>query len=152
MRARQGRSATGFTLIELMIVVVVVAILGSIAYPSYIKYTARSRRSDAQQLMQEISLKEGQYILDARQYTTTLGPGSPTTGGLNINRQGWTCSTNCTNAYYTISVAINMSATPPTYAITGTPVTGSVVDGDGILTLDNTGTRQRLVNSVDQGW
>src|SRR3954466_9742246 len=132
MRARQGY-ANGFTLIELMIVVAVISILGAIAYPSYIKYTARARRSDAQQLMQEISLKQGQYILDARSYTTTLG-----TAGLNINRQGWTCVTTCTNPYYTISAAMDMTATPPSYTITGTPITGSVVETDGTLTLDNT--------------
>ncbi len=146
MRVRLGYGR-GFTLIELMIVVVVISVLASIAYPSYIKYTARSRRSDAQQLMQEISLKQGQYILDARSYTTTLG-----SAGLNINRQGWTCTTTCTNPYYTISVAMVMTATPPTYTITGTPVTGSIVETDGTLTLDNTGARQRLVNSVNQGW
>ena len=94
-----------------------------------------------------ISLKQGQYILDARSYTTTLG-----SAGLNINRQGWTCVTTCTNPYYTISAAMDMTATPPSYTITGTPVSGSVVATDGTLTLDNTGARQRLVNSVNQGW
>jgi type IV pilus assembly protein PilE len=149
MRARRGIAIglIGFTLIEVMIVVVVIGILGAIAYPSYTKYTARSRRSDAQQLMQEISLKEGQYLLDARSYATALG-----SAGLNINRQGWTCTTNCTNSYYTISAAMDMSATPPTYTITATPVAGSVVATDGTLTLDSTGARQRLVNSVNQGW
>src|SRR5258708_716909 len=146
MRVRLGYRR-GFTLIELMIVVVVISVLASIAYPSYIKYTARSRRSDAQQLMQEISLKQGQYILDARSYTTTLG-----SAGLNINRQGWTCTTTCTNPYYTISVAMVMTATPPTYTITGTPIAGSVVETDGTLTLDSTGAPQRLVNTVNQGW
>ena len=147
MRARLGYGK-GFTLIELMIVVVVISILGAIAYPSYIKYTARSRRSDAQQLMQEISLKEGQYILDARSYATALG-----STGLNINRQGWTCgAANCANSYYTITVAVDMSATPPAYTVTAAPVSGSVVANDGTLVLTHTGTRQRLVNSVDQGW
>ena len=149
MRARRGIAIglVGFTLIELMIVVAVISILGAIAYPSYTKYTARARRSDAQQLMQEISLKQGQYILDARSYTTTLGA-----AGLNINRQGWTCTTTCTNAYYTVSAAMVMTATPPTYTITAAPVSGSVVENDGTLTLDSTGARQRLVNSVNQGW
>ena len=123
MRARRG-FGKGFTLIELMIVVAVISILGAIAYPSYTKYTARARRSDAQQLMQEISLKQGQYILDARSYTTTLGA-----AGLNINRQGWTCTTTCTNAYYTVSAAMVMTATPPTYTITAAPVSGRAVSG-----------------------
>src|SRR5258708_10956944 len=142
MRVRLGYRR-GFTLIELMIVVVVISVLASIAYPSYIKYTARSRRSDAQQLMQEISLKQGQYILDARSYTTTLGA-----AGLNINRQGWTCTTTCTNPYYSVSAAMVMTATPPTYTITATPVSGHVLEHDGTLMLDSTGSRHRLVSGL----
>lgn len=37
----------GFTLIELMIVVVVIAILASIVYPSYTRYVEEARRADA---------------------------------------------------------------------------------------------------------
>ncbi len=147
MRARRHGSAMGFTLIELMIVVAVIALLASIAYPSYTAYTKRAKRSEAQQLMQEIALKEGQYILDARSYSTTIG-----TGGLNINRQGWTCTATCANPNYTIAVAMDMTATPPTYTITGTPVSGSVVAYDGTLTLTSTGSRSRMVSGVDQGW
>ena len=148
MYARRVRSANGFTLIELMIVVAVITILGAIAYPSYTAYTKRAKRSDAQQLMQEISLKEGQYILDARTYTTALN-----STGLNINRQGWSCSAvNCTNPNYTITVTVDMTATPPAYTVTGTPVSGSVVENDGTLSLTHTGSRTRLVSGVDQGW
>jgi len=148
MRARQVRFASGFTLIELMIVVAVITLLASIAYPSYTSYTKRAKRSDAQQLMQEISLKEGQYILDARTYTVALN-----STGLNINRQGWTCTAaSCTNPNYTITVAIDMAATPPSYTVTGTPVSGSVVATDGTLSLTHTGSRTRLVSGVDQGW
>ena len=147
MHARRAGSATGFTLIELMIVVAVITLLASIAYPSYTAYTKRAKRSDAQQLMQEISLKEGQYILDARTYTTTIG-----TGGLNINRQGWTCTTTCTNPNYTISVTMDMTATPPTYTVVGTPVSGSVVENDGTLNLTSAGARTRMVSGADQGW
>lgn len=147
MYARRVRFAIGFTLIELMIVVAVISILSSIAYPSYMAYTRRTHRSDAQQLMQEIALKEGQYILDARAYTGTLGA-----GGLNINRQGWTCAANCTNPSYTISVAFDNTTTPPSYTVTGTPVGGSQQAVDGTLSLTSVGARSRLVGGVDQGW
>jgi len=147
MRATRACTAIGFTLIELMIVVAVITILASVAYPSYIAYTSRAKRSDAQQMMQEIALKEGQYILDARSYTATIG-----TGGLNINRSGWTCTTNCTNPGYTVSVTVDNTTTPFSYTITATPVSGSSQANDGTLNLTNTGARTRMVSSVDKGW
>lgn len=45
----------GFTLIELMIVVVVVAILSAIALPMYNEYTRRATAANAQQDMQKIA-------------------------------------------------------------------------------------------------
>ena len=128
-----------------MIVVVVIAVLAAIGYPSYQSYVARGKRSDAEQLISEIALKQGQYIIDARAYSSTAGA-----GGLNIARQGWTCAATCSNTYYTISVAVDNTATPPTFSITGTP-TGTQA-GDGTLSLDNTGAKTRMVAGVNKGW
>jgi prepilin-type N-terminal cleavage/methylation domain-containing protein len=41
------RQNSGFTLIELMIVVAIIAILATIAYPSYFGHVNKSRRADA---------------------------------------------------------------------------------------------------------
>jgi prepilin-type N-terminal cleavage/methylation domain-containing protein len=41
------RSQHGFTLVELMIVVALIGVLASIAIPSFMKYQARSRRTEA---------------------------------------------------------------------------------------------------------
>src|SRR5258708_4754306 len=40
--------ATGFTMVELMIVMVVIGVLAAIAYPSYTKFMVQTRRSDAE--------------------------------------------------------------------------------------------------------
>lgn len=45
------RHQRGFTLIELMIVVVIAAILLSVAVPSYLSHVERTRRSDGQQAL-----------------------------------------------------------------------------------------------------
>jgi len=128
-------TARGFTLIELLVTVVIVAILASVAYPSYERHAMRGHRSDAQQLMGQIAMREEQYMLDARTYTATIG-----TGGLNVAADGWTCAATCTNAYYTVSVA-PQAGPPPSYLITaqanGTQAT------DGNLTLGSDGSKSR---------
>ena len=130
----------GFTLVELLITVTIIGILAAVAYPSFDRYLIKARRSDAQQLLTDISSKQGQFILDARSYTDILG-----TGGLNIARDKWTCATTnagCTGIYYTVAIStLTNAATPPYYQATATPVAGKSNASDGNLTLDSTGAK-----------
>jgi type IV pilus assembly protein PilE len=142
----------GFSLLELMIVLVVVGILGAVAFPQYKDYIKRGYRSQAEQALMEIASKQSQYILDARGYADIMG-----TSGLNWSSSGWTCSNTsstpqCSNNYYNISVTVNNSATPPTFTISAVPKAGTTVASDGTLNYGSDGTKTRIVNSVDQGW
>lgn len=51
MNTIKSKRNSGFTIIELMIVLVIVAILLALAYPSYVDYVRRANRGDAQQLL-----------------------------------------------------------------------------------------------------
>ena len=48
-----GKDVSGFTLIELMMVVAIVAIIASIAYPSYQEQLRKSRRAEGRGLLLE---------------------------------------------------------------------------------------------------
>jgi type IV pilus assembly protein PilE len=143
----------GFTLIELMIVVVLIAIITMIALPSYNGYLARARRADAQQFIQQMDNRQKQILLEQRAYATTPN-------ALSVASTGWACTAaNCTNAFYTVTFdpAVDNAATPPSYTICAVPNAATGQANDGTLTLANIGTKMRRTGIVctagtDLGW
>jgi type IV pilus assembly protein PilE len=117
----------GFTLVELMVVVVIVAILAAIALPSYQQHVIRGRRAAAQQLMMDVAARQEQYLADRRSYASTL-PALGITVPAEID------------PYYTISLSLD---TPPNpwWKITATPKAGSAQAGDATLQLYSDGTK-----------
>jgi len=122
----------GFTLIELMIVVAILAILVAIAYPSYKNQVIRGERTGGQDFLMDIAQRQEQYLLDQRQYATSLGA-----GGLNM-----TMPPEITTYYQAPVFTINNAATPPTFQISLAPLAGGPMVGDGTL----------IINDQQQHW
>jgi type IV pilus assembly protein PilE len=135
----------GFTLIEIMLVVLVIAILVAIAFPSYQQHLRKGRRANAEAFLSDVASRQQQYLLDARGYAL---------GGTALTDLGVAPPTDVTN-YYTLTVTPAVATIPPSFTVTATPIVGGVQQSpvdDGTLTIDNTGTKQRIVGGVDQGW
>lgn len=62
----------GFTLIEMMIVVVIVAILAAIAYPAYTNAITKARRSDGVDALLNIQALQEKYRANNPSYGTWL--------------------------------------------------------------------------------
>lgn len=69
--------ANGFTLMEVMITVVIVAILGVIAYPTYTRFVAETRRSDATIAMSQLAAQQEKFFTECGVYADTIGPNPP---------------------------------------------------------------------------
>lgn len=66
------RFKTGFTLIEVMIVIVVVAILAAIAYPSFTRYLIRADRTDAHEALVILHQAQDRFRSQGSTYASTL--------------------------------------------------------------------------------
>jgi type IV pilus assembly protein PilE len=97
----------GFTLIELMIVVVIVGILAMIALPAYQDYARKSRRAEAISLMLDLQLSEEKFRANNPSYASTLAA-----MGITSTYVG----NQVDPAYYTFGIA----ASTNTYTITAT--------------------------------
>jgi type IV pilus assembly protein PilE len=106
----------GFTLIELVVVIVIVGILASIAIPSYREYVVRGNRRAAQASMMEIATRQQQYFVANRSYA--LPP--EVTGN------------------YTFDIAL-AAGPPPTFTVNFTAVGAQA--GDGNLALTSNGVK-----------
>ncbi|MFT5429855.1 MAG: prepilin-type N-terminal cleavage/methylation domain-containing protein [Myxococcota bacterium] len=67
---RARRSPSGFTLIELMVVVTILAVLSIVAITSYKYYTQRAYAQEGRQLLMEVKMKQEQYFATYSEYVT----------------------------------------------------------------------------------
>ena len=115
----------GFTLVELMIVVMIVAILAAIGYPSYTRYVQDTRQAEAQGEMMALSGALERYRAKNFSYedaNTKLSELSPVLA----------------NSDY-FSTAISVTGTgSQQYEITTTPKTG-LMTGTEVLKLNSEG-------------
>jgi prepilin-type N-terminal cleavage/methylation domain-containing protein len=63
---------SGFTLAEILVVIVIIAVLGAIAAPVYMKGIKRSRASDALKVLSLASAKQEAYLISNERYAETF--------------------------------------------------------------------------------
>jgi type IV pilus assembly protein PilE len=103
--------ADGFTLIEVLIVVVILSVVASIAVPSYGKFMTNARRTDAMVFLSELAGEQQRYFSENNEYAA------------NLKTLGYPNETMPTpDGHYTVSIS-NPGSTLR-YVLTATPVSG----------------------------
>lgn len=140
---------TGFTLIELMIVIAIIGVVAAIAYPSYQSYVIKTKRSDMMVEMQQIASRIESNKINYKRYDriplTTIFSGAVTVdtdnNGIATAKASFPISGT---VLYDITVTPNDATTlsDKDWTITADPV-GTQMANDGILTLDSDGQKCR---------
>jgi len=125
------RRTLGFTLIELMMVVVIIGILAAVGYPSYQTYIRKGNRATAQAFLMDAAQRQAQYFLDNRAYAPDLGTLFGTT----------TPVPDTVSKYYGTPVVATTAGPPPTYIITATPQGTQATGGELALSIDQAGSK-----------
>lgn len=132
----------GFTLIELMIVVVIVGILAAIAYPSYLEHIKKARRAEAKALLIQIANRQQQVYMDARSFVTVANMASLAGSDLKITPEEKVVD----NYSLVVTPVVGL---PPAFSATLAPLDGKQMAGDYSFTLNSAGEK---TSSPDGGW
>lgn len=84
MATASRRRNGGFTIIELMVVVVTLGALLLIAFPAYRDYLVRASRAEAQSVLLEIHSRQEQYAATNRAYAITPAVNNLATLGITV--------------------------------------------------------------------
>ena len=118
------KSVKGFTLIELMVVIIIVGILSAVAVPVYNAYTTKARFAEAHALCGAIVAAGEVYFAQNGDYTTWTTP----TAQLVVSPAG--------NKYFTTyALSAQVKGPPSSYQIL---ITGAGSEAGHTLTLTHT--------------
>lgn len=138
----------GFSMIELMIVMVIAAILASIAVPSYQNFVTRTKRAQAKSLLLQVADKQEQFFLDNKRYAATMTDLGYSANPFYIDNSGDPQASSSTDSIYKIEFS---ATTNTTYTAAAVPqkAQASNDSGCGTLSLSNTGLRDQSGSSTD---
>ncbi|HSH48349.1 MAG TPA: type IV pilin protein [Halomonas sp.] len=143
---RQGEG--GFTLVELLIIVMVIGILAAVAIPAYYGHVERSRRSDAVTALMSLAQAQERFMASHGEYASSLNGSVAAGDGL-----GMPADNLSSEGFYTISL-VRPEDEEGEYILTAAPRGSQASDAEcGSFTLAHTGARGVTgTATVDDCW
>ena len=159
IRRHMKRPSSGFTLVELMIVLLVASILVGISVPMYQTQVRHSRRTDAKTALLDVAVREEKYLTLNNSYTVTassLGYASlPVTVGSGYYQVNVCLGTATTSTSTSSSCTAATAATTGTsFVVSAIPVAGTSQAKDTpclYFAVDNTGTQYSSNSTAGTG-
>jgi type IV pilus assembly protein PilE len=129
------KQSKGFTLVEVMIVLVIIGILSAISIPAYTKHVTKTKRAEGKALLLEGIQRQERRFTENMRYAVTIVSGTP------ADATEVSLETTSANGHYVLSLVGGASATAYTLQAVpqGTQLTNDT--GCGTLTLSNTGVK-----------
>ena len=94
------RNTTGFTLVEIMIVVAIIGLLAAIAVPSFVQARSTSRKNTCKNNLRQIDQAKEQYAMDGNKVTGD----AVTQANINTYLKAGAAPTEPQGGTYTINV------------------------------------------------
>jgi len=129
-RSSPARAMGGFSLIELLIVMVLIGIVTAAALPAYREHVRKAARADVQAFLTDVASRQQQYLVDKRRY-------APSIAALNI----------ATSASLKVKFEDPLTVEapdvdPPTFRLVARATGDQAYDKCPTLSLDSAGNRE----------